>query len=287
MEYDIYLDVFFFVNFTMNLILIGGCSRLMRTSFSFLRVICAAAFGAILAAIWFLFSWEMPGTRFLIALTMARIAYGKERIQTLFKRSLILFFAAFCLDGTVCWLLEGQKLLMNRLGLKGREGFFLLLAGGLLSMALLGLIKKETEKEQLLIPVRLFFQGKEKELTGLYDTGNELCEPITGRPVHIAEYEAVKELIPKSYQEVIEDYLKTGSLELTKVTKLKMYEFTFLSYHSIGNEKGQLLGIRMDSAVFFTKAGEKTEKKVVIGLSEQPLSMDGHYQLIINRRLGV
>ena len=143
----------------------------------------------------------------------------------------------------------------------------------------------EREEQKLLIPVRLSFKGQEKVLTGLYDTGNDLTEPVFGKPVHIAEYEAVKELMPESYRAAAENYLKTGTLELTKVTKLQMYEFTFLSYHSIGNEKGQLLGIRMDSASFLGEAGEKTEDKVVIGLTAEKLSKRGRYQMIINRRL--
>jgi hypothetical protein len=43
----------------------------------------------------------------------------------------------------------------------------------------------------------------------------------------------------------------------------------------------------MDSAVFYTRTGEKTEDKVVIGLSNQKLSGESRYQMIINRRLGV
>jgi stage II sporulation protein GA (sporulation sigma-E factor processing peptidase) len=148
-------------------------------------------------------------------------------------------------------------------------------------------LREERKKEELLLPVCLRWKGKEKHLMGLYDTGNQLVEPISGRPVHIAEYEEVRELMPESYQKAAKNYMETGTLDLTEVTRFQMYEFTFLSYRSIGQAKGQLLGIRMDSAVFFTRAGEKTEDKVVIGLSGQKLSGEGRYQMIINRRLGV
>ena len=64
-----------------------------------------------------------------------------------------------------------------------------------------------------------------------------------------------------------------------------MYEFTFLSYHSIGKENGQLLGIRMDSAQFINQAGRKTEEKVVIALTKQRLFVKGQNRMIVNGRM--
>lgn len=287
MEYNIYLDVFFFVNFTMNLLLLAGCGRILRMTPSLKSSLFGAAFGAAASAIVLLFGVEFVGCRLLIAAVMGRIAYGKEKAKILIKRGLVLFFGAFVLSGAVSWLSQMSGKFLETKGIQGKEAFLYLIAGGFLSLTLFGLIRGEEKQLELLYPVRLNFKGRKKEFMGLYDTGNRLSEPITGRPVHIAEYEAVKDLMPKSYQEIAENYMDTGTLELTKVTKLQMYEFTFLSYHSIGNEKGQLLGIRMDSAVFTTKAGEKTEEKVVIGLSKERLSGEGRYQIIINRRLEI
>ena len=268
MEYNIYLDVFFFVNFTMNLILLAGCGRILRLPLSLKRSFVGAALGAAVSAFILIFGVEFAGCRLLTAAFMGRVAYGKGRAGIVIKRGMVLFFGAFVLSGAVSWLSQMSGKLFEMSGIQGKEAFWYLLAGGFLSLALFGVIRGEEQQMELLYPVVLSFKGRTKELVGLYDTGNQLSEPVSGRPVHIAEYESVKDLMPKSYQELAENYMDTGTLELTKVTKLQMYEFTFLSYHSIGNEKGQLLGIRMDSAVFITKAGEKTEEKVVIGLSK-------------------
>ena len=110
-------------------------------------------------------------------------------------------------------------------------------------------------------------------------------EPLTGKMVHIANYEDVAELLPECYRQEVEAYFETGILNSTKVTELQMYEFTFLSYHSIGKETGQLLGIRMDSAVFENHAGKKTEEKAVIGLTKQKLFVRGQGRIIMNGRL--
>ncbi|MDO4554326.1 MAG: sigma-E processing peptidase SpoIIGA [Lachnospiraceae bacterium] len=287
MEYNIYVDVYFFVNFIMNFILLTGCGRMYHIKALSKNCILAAAAGAFTACMVLLLQVEGKGIQLITAIGMGRIAYGKERAGVYLKRGLILFFTAFCLNGALNWLYETFGEVFLHYGIKGREAFFYLLFGGIISILLGSLFRKEEQEQSLIVPVLLTFKEKQKKLLGLYDTGNELTEPLFGRPVHIAQYEALKDLLPKEYQEAAEEYFQTNTLELTKVTKLQMYEFTFLSYHSIGNEKGQLLGIRMDSAIFFTKAGEKTEDKVVIGLTTEKLSQGGRYQMIINRRLGL
>ena len=176
-----------------------------------------------------------------------------------------LFFIAFGMDGIVSWFqFDAAVLLIPIICMMfGRE-------------------KRRREQE---IKVTLYFKGRKKELVGFYDSGNMLTEPLTGKMVHIVCYDKIKDLLPKEYRQVAEQYLETELFEDTKVTKLQMYEFTFLSYHSIGKENGQLLGIRMDSAEFETHAGKKTEEKVLIGLTKQRLFLKGRDRMIVNGRM--
>jgi stage II sporulation protein GA (sporulation sigma-E factor processing peptidase) len=287
MEYDIYLDVFFFVNFILNFLLLAGCGRILSVRFCVKRFLTAAAVGAGLSALFLLSGKTVPGGRILTAVLMGRLAYGKTGVKQVILRGMTIFFCAFVLAGAVeCFLPSLQKISSTG-KVDGKGLLFLLLLFGLLFFFFGERWIDERKKEELLLPVCLRWKGKEKRLIGLFDTGNQLVEPISGRPVHIAEYEAVRELMPESYQKAVKNYMETGTLDLAEVTRFQMYEFTFLTYCSIGQEKGQLLGIRMDSAVFYTRTGEKTEDKVVIGLSNQKLSGEGRYQMIINRRLGV
>jgi stage II sporulation protein GA (sporulation sigma-E factor processing peptidase) len=287
MEYDIYLDVFFFVNFILNFLLLAGCGRILSVRFSVKRFLTAAAVGAGLSALFLLSGKTVPGGRILTAVLMGRLAYGKTGVKQVILRGMTIFFCAFVLAGAVeCFLPSLQKISSTG-KVDGKGLLFLLLLFGLLFFFFGERWIDGRKKEELLLPVCLRWKGKEKRLMGLFDTGNQLVEPISGRPVHIAEYEAVRELMPESYQKAVKNYMETGTLDLAEVTRFQMYEFTFLTYRSIGQEKGQLLGIRMDSAVFYTRTGEKTEDKVVIGLSNQKLSGESRYQMIINRRLGV
>lgn len=273
MEYNIYLDVFFLVNLIMNVLALKSLGWIVRKQCSWKKVILSAAIGAGANAAVLVFEIESPMLTVLTAAMMCRILWEKRREGGWNKRMekedfiypFFLLFLAFCMEGAVSW--------------------FRSYIGALFIPVLSYLLGKERKKQEQDMKVVLTFKGRQKELKGFYDSGNRLMEPMTGKMVHIACYEEIKELLPEEYRQAAEHYFATGFLESTKVTKLQMYEFTFLSYHSIGKETGQLLGIRMDSAEFSNSTGKKTEEKVVIGLAQQKLFVKGHDRMIINGRL--
>lgn len=272
MEANIYLDVFFLLNFIMNVCVVYSCGVILRCCRKYRFIIYSSAFGSGMACILLFLQittnvglFSAAWIRFFAAGIMARIAYGKKNGKNIFMETICLYFMAFALEGIFRFV-------------HSMWGIFLIIV-------LSHMIGREQKRRQNQMEVRLFFKGKGVTLTGFYDTGNHLAEPITGRMAHIASYDSVKEILPEPYQKVAESYFRTGLLESTKVTKSQMYEFTFLSYHSIGKETGELLGIRMDSAVFCSYAGKKTEEKAVIALTNQKKLMRDHCQIIINGRL--
>lgn len=264
MEYNIYLDVYFIQNFIMNVFLLISCRALMKNGGTGKRILLAAALGSLGACLVLFIQITIPG-RGILAGSMVFVLYGRQNRRSFLMSFLCIYIVSFAMEGAI--------------------RFSKSWVGVAMVVLICFLIGKERKEKLREITVILTFKGRTKRLKGFYDTGNRLMEPLTGRMVHIASYKAVKELLPEPYCEIVEDYFETGFLESTKVTKLQMYEFTFLSYHSIGKETGQLLGIRMDSAVYQGDAGEKTEEKAVIALTNQKLFVDDRCQLILNGRL--
>lgn len=265
MEYNIYLDVFFLRNFVMNFLCLKSVGIIVGRSCSWKKEILGAFIGTMCNTIVVLNHIFVPGMTLLIAELMCSCVFGYGSWFRNQKIVCFLFFIAFGMDGIVSWFqFDAAVLLIPIICMMfGRE-------------------KRRREQE---IKVTLYFKGRKKELVGFYDSGNMLTEPLTGKMVHIVCYDKIKDLLPKEYRQVAEQYLETELFEDTKVTKLQMYEFTFLSYHSIGKENGQLLGIRMDSAEFETHAGKKTEEKVLIGLTKQRLFLKGRDRMIVNGRM--
>lgn len=274
MGMNIYLDVFFLLNFIVNFCLLYSCGMILRCNRTIGHTVMAASFGSVAACV-FLFIpmksdlWSMfpVWVRFFTAMGMTYLSYGKDHWKSFLREVVCLYFSSFALEGVF--------------------RFTHSIGGLILLMAVSYGIGKEKRKRQNRMLVTLTFKEKSVVLHGFYDTGNRLTEQITGRMAHIASYDSIKKILPESYRMVAEHYFETGLLESTKVTELQMYEFTFLSYHSIGKETGELLGIRMDAAVFETDTGKKTEEKAVIALTNQKKLMENHCQIIINGRLEI
>jgi hypothetical protein len=93
----------------------------------------------------------------------------------------------------------------------------------------------------------------------LYDTGNSLCLPRDGSAVFLVNYEAISSLI---------DWNTIKHPEI-------------LPYSSVGTEDGFMLAILLDEFVLLEK--NIRIKHPYIGITRQPLSNDGSYQMILHR----
>ena len=46
-------------------------------------------------------------------------------------------------------------------------------------------VQRKKKRQEALVKVKISYQGTEKTVTALWDTGNQLCEPYGGQPVHV------------------------------------------------------------------------------------------------------
>ena len=84
---------------------------------------------------------------------------------------------------------------------------------------------------------------------GFLDTGNQLQDPLTQRPVVVAEYTLLREHMPKDVQEVLD---AAGSVDdcLEAMTATSWsHRLRIIPFTSIGRRHGLLLGIRCDEVL--------------------------------------
>ena len=146
--------------------------------------------------------------------------------------------------------------------------------------------KKITVKKQVFYDVMIFFEDKKIKLKALVDTGNSLYEPISGKPVIISEFNAVKEIIPDNFKEFFEND-KNGDGE-------KIYEyFSFddfsrririIPFSSLGKRKGAIVGLLTDKAVIYSEKNLCFETPV-IGIYNFKLSEKNDYNALLNPKM--
>ena len=191
MEITLYLDVIFAVNFSVDLILLLMLRRILKLKGRWIRLAAGSAAGAIFSALflwlwfWIRFIKGIQGPGLLILRVILIPASGALMIKTAFslekgqwKKTLAgLFLAAAVTDGLLAWLWEGTYGLFGEhfsvFHLKPAVLFLFLAAGCLAGEGLLQMVQE-----------------------GFLDTGNRLRDPVSGRPVHVADRKLLEELCP-------------------------------------------------------------------------------------------
>lgn len=200
----VYIDALFLLNLVVNYLLLLSAARLAGEIIRRPRLALGAALGAAYAAAVF-----FPGMGFLLhtlcklgsGVLMLLCAFGGSR--RLLRLTLVFFGVAAAFGGGILAI----ELLGGR-GLTLRNGIFssamdlrLILLSAAGCYVLLTLVFRRVAKHsgpaRELRRAQLTLGGRQISLTALVDTGNTLTDPVTNRPVMVAEGEKLWALFPQ------------------------------------------------------------------------------------------
>ena len=117
------------------------------------------------------------------------------------------------------------------------------------------------------------------------DTGNSLCDPVTGRAVHLVRYQLLKPCLDPEAGRIIEQFY--GNISGIKKIRREQADisgigFRIIPYHAIGTEKGVLLGITADKLVFSDQGRKYIEEGcVIVPYPGDPFGEQG-YEVILH-----
>ena len=224
----VYIDIFFFVNFLMNLQVFQILNYWRRKPAVSARSIAGAGLGALLGVLvvilgirtrWIL--WILvyaAGTSILI-----RFVYGKMNFRGHLRCVVGFYLTAAVVSGTLFGIREF-------LGLHSISLVFLL--GGSIGIQLAaGAVRRTLGNrmpEQYMYETRLIWHGKSVQGTGFFDTGNRLVEPVSGAGVSIVTKELFQKLLTQEEEMELSEALSEGMINNGE---------TLLIYHIIPWEK--------------------------------------------------
>ena len=276
----IYLDTLFLLNAVVDYLLLLCSARLAGEPLERLRFGAGAALGGGYAVALFL-----PGMGFLYhplcrlsaAVLMVLVAFARSRRLL---RQVVVFFALSCAFGggvLAVSLLGGQGLSMGGgVIYSGLDVKMVLLSAagcyGVLSLFFRNWGRHSRARGELR-QVKVTLCQREISLTALMDTGNTLCDPVTGRRVMVMEGEWAAKLVPQLDREDLAD--PTRGLE--RLSGEWPGRFRLLPYRAVGTDRGLLLALRADRVEL---EGEQQESTLV-ALSPNPVSDGGGYQALV------
>ena len=236
----IYIDSLFLLNFVIDYLLCLISARLCGLILRRRRYLAAALVGALYAVALYL-----PGLEFLqlwsmklcLWLIIGLIAFGREERML---RCALVFAAVSAAFGGFIWAIE----LMG--GYPAFDMRTMLLAFAL-CYTLLRFVFRDRARlsEARRVKIRLALGGREAEFMALVDTGNSLCDPVSGRAVLLASPHALAPLFEG--QEMLLELAAVELLEQAQATEGLGGKFRLIPYSSVGG-RGLLAAFRPDSA---------------------------------------
>ena len=278
----VYIDALFLLNLIVNYLLLLAAAKLAGEPLRRLRLAAGAALGALYAAAIF-----FPGMGFLThplcklgaAVLMLLTGFGGSRRLL---RVTLVFFGLSCAFGGGIFaigLLGGQGLTLRNGVLYSVMDLRILLLSAAVCYAVLTLVFRRTARHgrREVLPAVLTLEGRRVAVNALVDTGNTLTDPVTGRPVMVAEGSRLSPLLPGERvldEKALRD--PVGTLErLSRGGRGR--RFRLLPYQAVGVECGMLLALRLDDA----RVGAEDYGGILVALSPNPVSDGGGYSALI------
>lgn len=243
----VYLDGVFLLNFTVDFLLLLASNRMSGYPPGGKRCAAGAAVGGLYGGLCFIPGLEFLGSllfRCLSFLLISFLAYGRHLLA---RGALFLLFSL---------ALAGGSLILHQ-----KISIFLIL-GLLLGISFIS----GTKGFRRFVPVSLEYMGKTVKFHALFDTGNQLHDPISGKPVMVADPGIARQLLNLNEEE-----LKDPCKLIEKIPGLRL-----IPYQSVGCSSSVLPALRIQKALI----GE-SKKEVIVAFSPNFLSKNRSYEGLI------
>lgn len=259
MRYVIYPDVFFSINFVMNVISFVFIKKLVRNRRRCWRCLLSAAVGGVYACVCVITPAKYRIVKGIISylviiLLMVIISYGYDGMKILIKNTILVYLISFATGGI-------SNVLYYRFQIRNMPLIILVII--MISVLVLRGMNAKMRISSVCYEVILEHNNTKMVVDALMDTGNSLIEPYGKRPVSIIEEEVSSKLIEGDDIHLQKGYMK-------------------IPYHSLGRSDGMVDGFVADAMYIKMENDILIKRNVVLGVYKGKLACEGGYRMILN-----
>lgn len=291
----VYVEYLLIENIIINFIILYVTEKITRTKTSKLRLFIASLVGSLYTLMVFFPNLQFMGRfliKFSVSILILIIAFNPERFKEFLKQLSTFYLISFAFAGTTIGIfyILNNKLTISNFSFKDHNELmkFLILGIGLAVILIRSILKNNwirLNQKNCLTDVTINLNNKKAHLRALIDTGNSLKEPISQKPVIIAEYSALKAILPELVKKV---YSENKELDLNYVANIMeklgdQIKLRLIPFKSLGNENGILIGFVPDSIdIYFDDETREMTDDIVVAIYNNKLTMDEEYNGLLH-----
>lgn len=263
---EVYLDVLFLTNLWIDYLILMLTNRLQKRTPGRIRCFLGGAIGAFGVCLLMLLPIRkslaiLLPAHMVTSTLMVKIGCKIKDFGSMIRCMVTLYLVTFLWGGMFFALYQTPAALHLRTFL------FLSTISYEVLRAAIWLYRQQKRHRDHYCDVTLYAKDKSKKVRGLYDTGNQLKDPLSGKPVSVIDAAVVENLFasPPEYNETLKPH--------------------YVPYRAVGTDRGVLLTITIESMTVDINGVRQTITAPVLALSREKVSFTQHYQLILNPNL--
>lgn len=282
MEY--YIEFIIFQEFVVDFILLYITGSLLYKKIIVKRLIVASIIGVLYTIAVYCVDREFLNyflVKFLVSILMLTISYAPRGILEYVKVILCFYIISILIMGIIIlsYFIFNSRLTIILL-------FCAMFSVYMLFKILFYEIRNNKEDKDYFRDVTIYLNGNSVDIVGFIDTGNELIDAVSNKPVVIVDINYVNELFSDNTFNEIKRAYENGNDYLIDLMlkKLDNYKFRLLKYGTISSGDEYMIGIVPSKTIIKYKQ-KQLYIDCVIGIYPKALSNDNKFQALLYKKL--
>lgn len=276
-----YVENVFLENFIIDFILLFITGKLIKRVIIFKRLLMASLAGSFYVIITFYLGRAFMTSfivKFSISILMIMIAFDSKGILTNIRVIICFYITSLIMVGIISALynLTYDKLTVNAIIMSIFMGYAAL-------HFFFKEIKDRILKHNYKRTVNIKIGNKTKTIRGYIDTGNQLTDPVTGKPVMVVNIDCLKDLISQDLYERILDFYKTQSYE-DLINENRGINLRVIKYNTISSVGQNMVCLAADQ-IEIINSDTNIVIDALIGIHPKRISRDDYEALLFKKLL--
>lgn len=282
MEY--YIEFIIIQEFVVDFILLYITGSLFYKKINFKRIIAATLVGMIYSLAVYLIDKEFLSNyivKFLVSVLMLTIAHSPKGFLGYVRFILCFYILSILIMGII---------IISYYFFSSRLTIILLFLAIFIAYSIFKLIfceiRKNKADKNYFRDIVIYLDGNNVELVGFIDTGNEMFDALSKRPVIIANIDYIKNLFSTEiFYEIKKAYENSTDFLIDLMfRKLHNYNFRLLKYKTINSADEYMIGVIPSKTIIKYKGNERCVD-CIIGIYPKALSDENKFQALLYKKI--